>query len=88
MALRAEKFCRDMARELVSLADQFASEAKKLEAAKAGKSRGMLDVRVREPGGEPRTAIYSQHCHTHYADIHNPRRAGKNSGPKNKPNPF
>lgn len=81
--LRAEKFCRDMIRELDALACQFRDEAERLERAKAGKSRGFLDVRVREPGGIPRTAIHSQHRHTHYAHIPNPRRAGK--GAKNNP---
>ena len=73
MALRAEKFCRAMALELVALADLFKAEGEKLAAKKAPKRRGFLTVRIRDETGIPRNARWS---------------GRKNSVAADKPKPF
>lgn len=55
---RAEKIVAGLISELTGILDGLRKRREALELSRVGKSRGMLDVRVREPGGIPRNALW------------------------------
>lgn len=55
---RAEKIVAGLISELTGILDGLRKRREALELSRVGKSRGMLDVRVREPGGLPRNALW------------------------------